>query len=236
RALPRRARPDRSRAPLLFVAGAPTADRGALVRGAVLVVGASAGIGRAVARRLAAAGHPLVLAARDRDELEREAAHLRVCSGVPVTVRPWDARDPDDAAALWRDACAACGGEIEGLVLCHGDMAEQADAQRDPALARRMIEVNLVSVAALCEAAAATLEARSGGFVCALGSVAGDRGRASNYLYGATKAALEALLEGLRARLAGRGVAVVLVKPGPVDTAMTWGRPGPPIAAAPERV
>ncbi len=137
----------------------------------------------------------------------------------------------------------AAGGRIVGVVLCHGFMAEQDDAQRDGALVRQMIDVNYTSAVTLLERAADHFETQSNGaggdggrFLCAISSVAGDRGRRSNYLYGSTKAALSAYLQGLRHRMARRGVAVVDVRPGFVDTAMTWGRPGTFLVAPPDRV
>ena len=86
--------------------------------------------------------------------------------------------------------------------------------------------------------AAAHLARRGTGYLCALSSVAGDRGRQSNFLYGATKSALTTYLQGLRNRLARQGVAVITVKPGFVDTAMTWGllKPGSPLVASPDQV
>lgn len=204
--------------------------------GPILVTGASSGIGRAVARRLAALGHPLVLAARDRAELERERAHLALASGVDAAAVAYDASLEGAGRALWRDASAAAGAPLEGLVVCTGEMTDEDAARGDLALARRMIAVNYASVVELCETAARELAARGAGFVCVVGSVAGDRGRAANYLYGSTKAAVEAFAEGLRARLAPSGVAVVLVKPGLVDTRLAWGHPGAALAAPPERV
>ena len=108
-------------------------------------------------------------------------------------------------------------------------------AEREFSRTRRMIEVNYLGTVSLLERLAPHFEERgSGGWVAAVSSVAGDRGRRSNYLYGSTKAGLDAYLEGLEARLAAVRVSVTTVKPGFVDTALTWGRV--PFAASPERV
>src|SRR5262245_32495555 len=115
-------------------------------------------------------------------------------------------------------------------------MAPQGEAQTSFELARRMIDVNYTSAVSLLNLAADYFEARKAGFICAISSVAGDRGRQSNYLYGSTKAALNTYLEGLRVRLAKVGVPVTTVKPGFVDTKMTRGMKGMFLVASPARV
>jgi short-subunit dehydrogenase len=101
-----------------------------------------------------------------------------------------------------------------------------------------MIDVNYTSAVSLLGLAAAHFASKKTGCICAVSSVAGDRGRQSNFLYGSTKAALTAHLQGLRNRLFRAGVAVVTIKPGFVDTAMTWGlvNPASPLVASPKRV
>jgi decaprenylphospho-beta-D-erythro-pentofuranosid-2-ulose 2-reductase len=203
------------------------------VSGRALVLGATSGIGRALAAALAARGHDLVLAGRRRDELARCAADLEIRTGVRAECRVFDALDFASHAELLR-SCAE--GGLQGVALCHGAQFEQEEAQRDFSLARRMIDVNYSSAVSLLEPAAAHLEAQRAGWICALSSVAGDRGRPSNYLYGSTKAALSAYLQGLQARLARSGVRVLIVKPGFVDTRLTYGRSGLFLVAPPERV
>ncbi len=204
--------------------------------GAVLVLGATSAIGRAVAQEFAAAGHDLILAGRDPQETARSAADLRVRHGVKVVVREFDAEAFDSHARFFEFCVNEVSGGLQGVVLCHGYMAEQADAQRDFELARRMIDVNYTSAVSILNLAANYFEQRRGGFIAAVSSVAGDRGRQSNYLYGSTKAALSTYLQGLRNRLSKAGVCVLTVKPGFVDTAMTYGRPGMFLVAAPQRV
>ena len=204
--------------------------------GSVLLVGATSGIGRALARRLAADGHDLILAGRREQELRRDARDLEIRSGIRASslafdARDWEAYDPFVAACTGGRA-----GELEGVVMCLGDMPEQADAEADPALARRAIDVNYASVVTLFERIAPGLQARGRGYLCAISSVAGDRGRPSNHIYGSTKAGLDAYLQGLRPRLAKSGVRVVTVKPGFVDTGLTFGRPGMFLVASPEEV
>lgn len=199
----------------------------------VILLGGTSGIARGIASALAERGDAIVLAARDTAEAERNAADLRARHGAEVSVVPFDALDYDGHQAFLEGLAP-----FDGVVLAFGAMSEQAEAQADFALARRMIEVNYVAAVSLLERAAALLEARGGGYLAALSSVAGDRGRPSNYLYGSTKAALTAYLSGLRSRLAKRGVRVITVKPGFVYTAMTRDvlKPDSPLVANPAQV
>lgn len=200
----------------------------------VLVLGATSGIGRALVRALATEGAELVLAGRDADALDRIARDASVRSGRPAAVEIFDAADRAGHAAFL-DACFERSGGFDGVAMCHGEMVEQPEAERDLAPALRMLDVNVTGTISLLEGVARRLEAAGSGWIAALSSVAGDRGRRRNYLYGASKAALSTALEGLRVRLASVGIPVVDVRPGPTDTRMTFGMTLPGIAA-PERV
>jgi decaprenylphospho-beta-D-erythro-pentofuranosid-2-ulose 2-reductase len=206
------------------------------VQRAVLILGPTSDIGRAIAQALAAQRRPLILAGRDRDEVQRIAADLRVRHGAAVREGHFDALDFASHGAFFAQCCSE--GDLDGVIACHGYMADQAATQADPEQASRTIDVNLKSYVSLFEHAAAYFEQRRAGFICALSSVAGDRGRQSNYTYGSAKAGLSAYLQGLRNRLARCGVSVITIKPGFVDTAMTWGvlNPDSPLVASPERV
>ena len=202
----------------------------------VVVLGATSAIGQAFARAVAARGKDVVLCARDEEEADRSARDLRVRYGVDAVTLGFEATK-DAGAPLWLERLRArCGGGFEGVFLAYGAMFEEADARADAELAARMIATNFTSAAQVLERVATSLEGAGRGWICAVSSVAGDRGRPSNYLYGASKAGLQALLSGLRARLAKSGVRVVDVRPGFVDTQLTWGRPGIFLAARPERV
>ena len=206
--------------------------------GNVLVAGAGSTLARAIAEGLARRGHGLVLAARDAAEAERTAADLRLRVGVPAAALGFDARDAAATAALVARAEEALPGGLAGVVVAFAAMPGQEEVERDPASGLGMIDVNVRSTMALLEAAATLLSERPGSFLCAFSSVAGDRGRRRNYAYGATKAALSVAMEGLSARLASKGVTVLCVKPGPADSAMTWGLfpLSSPLLARPERV
>ena len=206
------------------------------MQGSILILGATSDIGRAIAQLLAAQRLPLILAGREQDELQRIAVDLRVRYGAAVNARSFDALDFASHADLVEDCCRQ--GALGGVIACHGYMVEQRLAEADPALAQRVLDVNFKSHVSLLGHVARELEPRRTGFICALSSVAGDRGRQSNYLYGSAKAGLSAYLQGLRNQLARSGVAVVTIKPGFVDTAMTWGllAPASPLVASPQRV
>jgi NAD(P)-dependent dehydrogenase (short-subunit alcohol dehydrogenase family) len=195
----------------------------------VLVLGATSGIARALALRLAARGCRLVLAGRNREELDRQAADLRLRHGIEVAVELFDALDFASHVNVFNRCVAAWGGRLDGVVLCHGHLADQRQTETDVEAARRMIDVNFTSAVSLLSAAANHFERQRSGFIAAISSVAGDRGRQSNYTYGAAKAGLTAYLQGLRNRLHRSNVTVLTIKPGFVN-------PNSPLLASPERV
>jgi short-subunit dehydrogenase len=187
-----------------------------------IILGARSGIGRELSKvRALVPETELTLCGRDVEELERDAADLRIRYGVPVVVEPFDARDFDSHKTFW-EKVSAFEGEL-GVIGCFGTMPPQDLAQKDFSALRETVETNLLGMMSILSLAANTLEERKSGFICALSSVAGDRGRAKNYIYGAAKAGLSAFMQGLCQRLSRVGVKVILVKPGVVDTGMTWG-------------
>jgi hypothetical protein len=200
-----------------------------------LLVSAGSAIGEQLARRLAAEGDLLHLTGRDPERLERIAADLRVRGAPRVTVEALDVRDAAALGGLIERATAALGG-LDGVVYIAGQLPDQAAVDRDPALIREVMEVNALAAMELLGRAALHFEAQQQGLIVAIGSVAGDRGRAVNAAYGAAKGALEIFLSGLRQRLARQGVAVLLIKPGFVDTPMTASFKKGALWASPERV
>lgn len=205
-------------------------------RGTVLVAGATSAIARAVAAELARRGHALVLAARDLAEADALAADLRLRHGVAARGVAFDALDFASHAAFAAELVAREGAALEGVVVAFGWMGEAERARHETDEARRTIDINFTAVVSLLTPLADHLERRGAGFVCVVSSVAGDRGRQSNYVYGAAKGGLSVYLQGLRNRLFPAGVRVVTVKPGFVDTRMTFGLPGTFLVAPPERV
>ncbi|HET6250257.1 MAG TPA: SDR family oxidoreductase [Tepidisphaeraceae bacterium] len=204
--------------------------------GWVVIVGASSAIGRAVARRWAQGGSNIILAARDLDDISRSADDLRIRHDVQVEVISFDAVAFDTHASFWQECIKRAGGLLDGIIILHGQLPVQADAQADFFVTRRAIDVNFTSVVSLLTPAANDFEQKRHGFIAVFSSVAGDRGRQSNYVYGSAKAGLSAFLQGLRNRLFKAGVNVLTIKPGFVDTGMTWGLPGMFLVAAPEAV
>ncbi len=202
----------------------------------VAVVGGTRGMGRALARLLAARGDAVVLLGRDGAELAMSARDLtaRGARG-PVVTAHLDLGDPAGFAAALDAADGAVGG-VDTLVVTAGDFAGQEELERDPVRLRRLLDVNFTATAVLCQQTAERLAARGGGTICAFSSVAGDRPRRSNFLYGASKAGLSAFLDGLGLAYGNRGVRVVCARPGFVKTAMTAGLPVPPFAGEPDAV
>lgn len=205
-----------------------------MTRSTWIVLGASSAIGRAFAREAAARGADVVLAGRDLEDLARSAADIVTTTGQAAQVIGFDAADAA-AHADFAEAVAAIPGTLN-IVLLFGIMPDQAAMDAQPALARACIDAGLTGAVSVLQHLAAVLEARRGGCIIGFGSVAGDRGRLKNYVYGAAKAGLHAYLAGLRNRLGRAGVHVMTVKPGFVDTAMTFGLPGMFLVAQPDSV
>lgn len=197
------------------------------MRGAVLILGATSPIGRGCAEAFARRGHGLVLTGRDAEELEHVAGDLRLRHGV-------------DAALCCFDVCDGGALDVDpdlldGAVCVVGDLGEDP-ATLDGDEAARLVEANFAGPVRALSPLAAAFAARGRGFVVGIASVAGDRGRQGNFVYGSAKGGFALWLQGLRNRLHPRGVRVLTVKPGFTDTAMTWGRPGVFLPADPRRL
>ena len=202
----------------------------------VLVAGATSTIARHTAACLADRGARLYLAARDETAARRIGQDLAVRRGAEVSWGPFEATDYDRHERLLDSADEAMGG-LDGLLVAVGMLGDQTRAEAEPGHLREVIEINYGAPASLITAAANCFEEQGHGWIVALSSVAGDRGRPSNYAYGSAKAGLTAFLEGLRGRLQESGVHVLTAKPGPTDTKMTFGMDDPPpLMAEPERV
>jgi NADP-dependent 3-hydroxy acid dehydrogenase YdfG len=197
-----------------------------------IILGASSAIARAFALEAATQGADIVLAGRDLADLETQAADLRIRTGTAATVLVFDARDTA-AHVGFADTCDALAPDTLNLFLAFGIMPGQALTDEDAEAAEALVATNLLGAVTVLAAFAPLLERRGRGCVMALGSVAGDRGRIGNYLYGATKAGLHTYLQGYRARLSRRSMRVVTLKAGPVDTAMTWPLGRLPFVASP---
>lgn len=202
-------------------------------RESVLILGANSDIARATARVFAGHGHPLMLAARDLARMESLAADLRLRHSITVSVHQLDILDtaahPSFVVGL---------PELPGIAISMiGLLGEQADSERDPVAATLVLRSNFEAPALMLGILAEAFARRGSGTLVGVSSVAGDRGRATNYVYGAAKAGFTAFLSGLRNRLVRQGVHVITVKPGFVKTRMIEGMETPVwLTAEPEQV
>ena len=202
----------------------------------VIVVGATSDIARATAMELARE-YNLILTGRDRTELDAIAQDIVIRYECDVSTLMFEALNSNDHATFISE-CFEKTERIAGAVICHGFLPDQVEAQRDWGLARKTLDINFTSCVSVLEPLMERLEGQQEGFLAVISSVAGDRGRQSNYLYGAAKGGLSLYLQGLRNRGQHSGVHVMTVKPGFVATAMTVGivDPKSPLVATPEQV
>ena len=204
----------------------------------VVFVGATKGMGRALARRMAERGDDVFLLGRDEGDMERSLRDLEVHGNraARTFAMAWcDLAAPAGFAGALDAADAALGG-FDTVVVTGGVFAQQDRLEGDPALTHQMLNVNFTGTVLFCEEARKRLLARGGGSLCVFSSVAGERGRKPVILYGAAKAGLTRYLEGLDHKFRGQGLKVVTVKPGFVKTSMTNGLTPPPFAGEPDAV
>lgn len=201
----------------------------------VLVAGATSAIAREAARCWAAEGALIFLAGRDLARLSAVADDLRVRGAAKVVTFAIDLTDLSRLPGMLDLAEEELCG-IDVLLVAHGLFPDQGGCEASVEETLRAIDVNYTSAAALLTSAANRMERGGAGTIVVISSVAGDRGRASNYVYGSAKAGLTAFLSGLRARLARSGVRVVTIKPGFVDSPMTAHLPKSPLFTSSKEV
>lgn len=201
----------------------------------ILIIGATSAMARATAAAFARRSDSIYLAARDADEVSRIAADLAVRCQVSTYFGAFDIAQIGSHASFVSHVVDALGG-LDGVVLVAGSMADQADAEQDFSLVETMVQVNYLGAMSVLDECAQFLVQQKSGFIIGISSVAGDRGRQSNYYYGSAKGALSIYLSGLRNKLQAASVHVMTVKPGFVDTAMTYGIKGMFLVASPESV
>ena len=188
----------------------------------ILVLGATSGIAEATCRVWASEGASLFLVARNADKLAAVAADLKTRGAAYVDTAVADLDNTDQHAQLLTHAINSLGG-MDIAFLAHGILGDQPTAERDFNAAAQILHTNFLAPVSLLTWLANYCVQRHSGVLAVISSVAGDRGRKSNYLYGASKAGLTAFLDGLRNRVDREGVTVLNIKPGPVKTAMTTG-------------
>ena len=199
-----------------------------------IIVGATSAMARAFARLAAENGAHVLLAGRDMADMKRTKADCILRGSPSAYAVSFDARKPGTFDEIAVKA-ALQEGEINVAVFV-GSMPNQSTIDDDPAMVNGVVQDSMIGPAQLLHRLAPLLEERACGTVIGVGSVAGDRGRLSNYVYGSAKAGFHTYLAGLRNRLGRSGVHVMTVKPGFVDTAMTWGLPGLFLVASPRDV
>lgn len=202
----------------------------------VLLLGGTSEIGLAIVRALPAQRlRHVTLAGRPSERLDAAVAALSAeLPSVTVTAAAFDADDP----ASHRDALAAAtsGADVDVVIVAFGVLGDQAAIDADPALALPLLRTNFLGGASAVLESASLLQRQGHGSIIVLSSVAGDRARASNYVYGASKAGLDTLSQGLGDALAGTGIEVLVVRPGFVHSRMTEGLEVAPFATTPEAV
>ncbi|GAB6042114.1 SDR family oxidoreductase [Endothiovibrio diazotrophicus] len=201
----------------------------------ILIIGATSAIAEATARRYAARGDRLHLIARNAERLEAIAADLGVRGAAAVTHERLDLNQLELHEGALGRAWEALD-TVDVVLIAHGTLPDQARCTADPALAVAEFHTNAVTTLSLLTILANRLEKQGNGTLAVITSVAGERGRQSNYLYGAAKGAVSLLLAGLRNRFGKGAIRVIDIRPGFVDTPMTADFPKGPLWAQPETI
>ena len=201
----------------------------------ILIIGAYSAIAEATARLWASQGHRLYLVGHRPERLRDMAADLKIRGAESTDWAELDANDFARHAEVLSKAISALQG-LDLVLIAHGTLGDQSACERDASLMLREMNTNALSVMSLVTHLSPHFESQGSGTIAVITSVAGDRGRASNYVYGSAKGAVSLFLQGLRQRLHPAGVHVLTIKPGFVDTPMTAAFPKGPLWATPERV
>jgi decaprenylphospho-beta-D-erythro-pentofuranosid-2-ulose 2-reductase len=202
----------------------------------VLILGATSMIARETAAAFADAGYDLVLAGRNAEEVERVAADIAIRHGVRAGAERFDALDTDDHERFAEAVTGAAGDALAGVVVAFGVLGDSERAATDFDHAQEIIAANYVGAVSVLTRLVPHFKRKRSGFIVGISSVSGDRGRGSIYTYGSSKGGFSLYLQGLRNRLHKSGVHVLTVKPGFIDTRMTYGAVKPGMAADPAAV
>ncbi|MBN2144581.1 MAG: SDR family oxidoreductase [Candidatus Aureabacteria bacterium] len=200
----------------------------------ILIIGATSGIAHAFSLEAAKKGHPLILAGRDLKKIQLTATDLEIRTDANIMAcLSFDALKHEDHFTFMTKVLQHAP-ELEGCFVACGVMFDQKQCESDFSLTLETITCNYLGMVSILNLLANHFEKKKKGFISCVTSVAGDRGRQSNYIYGSSKAAMNAYLEGLRNRLFSSHVLVQTVKAGPTDTPMTKGMKNLPFLAPPE--
>jgi decaprenylphospho-beta-D-erythro-pentofuranosid-2-ulose 2-reductase len=202
----------------------------------ILVLGGGSELGLAIARRLAPARRAaVVLAGRHVDVLEAAAASLRDSGAGPVTTVAFDA-DDTDSHSRFVDEVTSRVGDLDIVVMAFGRLGDQSADELGGGGAVRLAHTNYTGAMSIGLAVSRRLKEQGHGTLVVLSSVAGERARRSNFIYGSSKSGLDAFAQGLGHALAGTGAGVLIVRPGFVPTKMTAGLKPAPLATTPDAV
>lgn len=201
----------------------------------ILIVGSTSEIAQATAEEFAKNGWNLILAARDEKKNSAIKSHLITKYGINAYTIHYDAAHHDESKSLL-DMALGVSAEVNAVLISHGVLPNQEEIEGDTDKIASVFKVNSLSVIEISELTAQYFEKRMSGTLAVISSVAGDRGRQSNYIYGASKSVVSTYYQGLRNRLYKSGVSVVTIKPGFVDTAMTADIQKNALFASPESV
>jgi len=201
----------------------------------ILIIGATSAIATEVARQFAKQGASLSLLARNQSKLDKVAQDLAVRGATIMHTATFDGNDLASPERLLEESFRRTG-DIDAALIAHGELPDQNECQKSSPRTLDAIRCNLLSPIAFLTWLGNYFEAQKRGNITVICSVAGDRGRQSNYVYGASKAGLSTFVQGLRNRLTPAGVSVTTIKPGFVDSPMTQHLPKGPLFASAERV
>jgi decaprenylphospho-beta-D-erythro-pentofuranosid-2-ulose 2-reductase len=201
----------------------------------ILIVGGTSAMAEACARMWAQRGDALFLAARNEKQLASVVDDLKARGAGRIGSQIFDANDFEKHGELLAEATAFMGG-LDTVLIAHGTLTDQPRAQAEQTYAIREISTNGISVVSLMSLAGELFAKQGHGAIAVISSVAGERGRQSNYVYGSAKAMVSAFASGMRQRLSKQGVRVITIKPGFVDTPMTADFKKGPLWAKPEQV
>lgn len=188
----------------------------------ILILGATSAIAEAVARKMAERGERFYLLARNKERLDTIASDLAIRGAKEVKVSTFDANDTASHQACLETAYSWLE-TIDVALVAHGTLGDQKESETDADYALQELQTNAISTISLLTHLANIMETQGKGTLAVISSVAGDRGRPSNYVYGTAKAAVSTFCEGLQARLYKKGIHVLTIKPGMVETPMTDG-------------
>jgi len=201
----------------------------------VLIIGATSAIAQEVANFFAEEQAHVLLAGRNRNKLEAMSCDLKTKWDSDVSIYPFEISDTDQHQHVF-DLILKDVGAIDVALIAHGVLGDQIQLQNDTKKTLELLQVNLLSTISLLTILANEMERKGEGTIAVISSVASDRGRQSNYIYGASKGGITTFLQGLRNRCAKKNVHVLTIKPGLVDTPMTEHIKKKPLSASPVKV